>query len=488
MITWMQRHKQYLMITIWVSTIAFVGAGFVGWGQYSYGDKAGAIAKVGEIEITQGELQKTYSNLYGQYNEMFQGEFDEEKAKQFGLQKQALNQLTQQALILNLAASYDLTVNDDEVLVELKTQKYFFNNGVFDKDLYKQALSRNNLTTKEYEDGLKKNLLIQKALKLLPVKTLESESKVINAVMNIADKLNYKILSQDDVQIDMSDESIKNFWTSRKQNFMSESTYELEYVKQAKIEEAYTSDEISAYYDENKNHFKGVDGKITPLEEAREKVVAELSQDATKKAALKTYIAYKKGNLDKDVSTQTQTISNSNNPYNEEVFQNISRLTVTLPYLKPVLVNDEYVIIQLLKTNAAQVKSYEDAKSEVLPLYVEETKKTKLIELANSSFAVFQGKTTDFVTTSDLDKFTDLSKDEAQDFLGKLFISKKKNSFIALNSGKLVLYNILEQKMLDNKNDNKGDTIAGLKSDIFNQGLIKELQLRYKTEIFLKGL
>ena len=66
MITWMQRHKKYLIITIWISTIAFVGAGFVGWGQYTYGDKAGAVAKVGNVEITMGELQKSYSRLYSQ--------------------------------------------------------------------------------------------------------------------------------------------------------------------------------------------------------------------------------------------------------------------------------------------------------------------------------------------------------------------------------------------------------------------------------------
>ena len=34
MITWMQKHRKYLVVTIWVSTIAFVGAGFVGWGAY----------------------------------------------------------------------------------------------------------------------------------------------------------------------------------------------------------------------------------------------------------------------------------------------------------------------------------------------------------------------------------------------------------------------------------------------------------------------
>ena len=41
MITWMQRHRKYLVVTMWISAIAFVGAGFVGWGQYSYGEKQG---------------------------------------------------------------------------------------------------------------------------------------------------------------------------------------------------------------------------------------------------------------------------------------------------------------------------------------------------------------------------------------------------------------------------------------------------------------
>ena len=222
MITWMQRHKKYLIITIWISTIAFVGAGFVGWGQYSYGDKAGAVAKVGNVEVSMGELQKGYSRLYSQYNKMFQGNFDEEKAKQFGLQKQALQQLTQQALILNLADSYDLEISDAELLAELKTQEAFFDNGVFDKEIYKQVLSRNNLSMKEYETDVKKGLLIQKTLNLLPVEASTSESDILNIIMQIADKINYKVLSDKDIEVDTSDAALKPFWETTSQKFMTE--------------------------------------------------------------------------------------------------------------------------------------------------------------------------------------------------------------------------------------------------------------------------
>ena len=52
MITWMQRHKKWLVITIWISTIAFVGAGFVGWGSYEYGKQGGVVAVVGDREVS----------------------------------------------------------------------------------------------------------------------------------------------------------------------------------------------------------------------------------------------------------------------------------------------------------------------------------------------------------------------------------------------------------------------------------------------------
>lgn len=121
-------------------------------------------------------------------------------------------------------------------------------------------------------------------------------------------------------------------------------------------------------------------------------------------------------------------------------------------------------------------------------LSISQTKKDKLLELADTSVSSFNGTTTDFITTSDLDKFSDLSQTEAKNFLEKLFLSKKKNAYVVLDNGKVVLYNILEQKMLDNKSTKQSENVVGLKSNIFNQALITKLQNRYKTETFVKGL
>ncbi|WP_455755716.1 peptidylprolyl isomerase [Sulfurimonas sp.] len=488
MITWMQRHKKYLIITIWISTIAFVGAGFVGWGQYSYGDKAGAVAKVGNIEITMGELQKSYSRLYSQYNKMFQGNFDEEKAKSFELQAQALKQLTDQALILNLADSYDLRISDAELLVELKTQEYFFKDGVFNKDIYKEVLSRNNLTMKEYEEDVKKQILIQKALKLLPVEVNSNESAIIDTIMNIADKIEYKVLTDADINIDTSDTLLKPFWEARQQEFMTEVSYEVKYIKQTQVSKEHDAIKIDEHYSQNRTHFKDEDGKILVFEDAKEAVIAELNAKATKDTALRTYIAYKKGKLSSDVKVQTAIISETNNPFNEVALEKIKKLSLTSPFLKPVEIDGEYYTFELIKTNPSKAKSFEEAKALVLPIFIESQKKTKLLELAKNSLNSFKGTQTDFITNKDAIKITDISVEEGNDFLMQLFNKQEKRGIISLKDGKVVLYNILEQKLLGNTNTNQDNSIVRLKSAMFNEGLISNLQNKYKTEIFIQGL
>ena len=488
MITWMQRHKKWLIITIWISTIAFVGAGFVGWGQYSYGDKAGAVAKVGDIEISQGELQKAYSRLYAKYNQAFQGNFDQEKAKQFGLDKQALQSLVQQALILNLAKSYDLTVSDKEVVDFLKSQKAFQKDGLFNAEIYKQVLSQNRLTPTEYEKELKKELVTEKTLKLLPVTVSENEKNIIASMFKIADKIDYKLLSLDEIKIDISDEKLKDFWQTRKNDFMSDIVYGVTFITQAPIQKEYDAAKISQYYQDNRTHFKGKDGKVLSLDAAKAQIIQELNKKTTKDQSLRTYIAFKKGRLDKNITPVDTNISVSNNPFTAEVLEKISKRSLAAPFMKPILVDDKYYIFKLTKITPAHAKSFSEAKKDLLPLYTQEMRKKTIIKIATKSIKSFSGETTEFITVDAADKFKNLNKTEATDFLQKLFVSDKKKGFITLNNGNVVLYNILEQKMLPNTNIKLNGEMSKLKSAIFNEGLIKKLQNMYQTEIYIKGL
>jgi peptidyl-prolyl cis-trans isomerase D len=113
MISWMQRHRKYLVITIWISTIAFIAAGSLGWGAYSGGSgKSDVIAKVGSVEITNSQFQSTYSRVYDYYNQLFNGGLTKEKAKSLKLQEISLEQLINNALLLNYAKDLGMSVSD----------------------------------------------------------------------------------------------------------------------------------------------------------------------------------------------------------------------------------------------------------------------------------------------------------------------------------------------------------------------------------------
>jgi len=93
MITWMQKHNKFLIWTIWIATIAFIASGPIFSGAGYGSSKAGNVAKVGNIEISQEKLNMVYTSIYSQYNEKMQGTLDEAKAKEMGLPQQAFQRL-----------------------------------------------------------------------------------------------------------------------------------------------------------------------------------------------------------------------------------------------------------------------------------------------------------------------------------------------------------------------------------------------------------
>jgi len=487
MITWMQRHRKYLVITIWISTIAFVGAGFVGWGQYSYGDKAGAVAKVGDISISQREWQQAYSRLYGQYNQVFQGNFDEKQAESFGLKQQAMRQVVEQALILNLANSYNLEVSSEELSKVITSQDMFFENGKFSKSIYVKALKQNNLNVVDYEGDLRNTILIQKVLSLFQSEPLPLEEKIFTTANSISDKIEYKILDTNDITVDTSDEALKAFWQTRQQNYMNRPSFTIQVITQDKLSADADEAAIQEYYNANRTDFTDAEGKILELDAAKMLVIAALDEKATNKQALRNYIAFKKGKLDDSVIVETITVDQESHPFTVEIFTEITALNLTSPFIKPRKVADKFVTIKLEQINPATPKSFEEAKSAVVTDYSREQSAQKLQELANSSLSDFSGTQSDFITSTQSAPLAGLNEEETKQFVSKLFASAQKRGSIALSDNKLVLFNITEQKLTETTTGTETAQLARLKASIFNASLIKMLESKFSVESFVGG-
>jgi len=489
MISWMQKHNKYLVWTIWVATIAFIGAGFVGWGSYSFGSKAGNVAKVGDIEIGQTKLNMVYSSIYNQYNEAMQGTLDDKKAKELGLIKQAFARIETQAKILNLAKDLGVIVSDNEVAQRLQKIPSFQKDGVFNKEFYDGYLKAQRLKAKVFESTLREELTIQKTLALLTVPGLAFEEKAIAAAMNVSDKLAYKVLTEADLTFTADEAQVKSFWELQKENFMTTQMYDLSVVWTESKEATVTEDEIKAHYEVNSFNYTNATGKQLTFEEAKELATKDLKLKKTKKSAQKAYIAFKKGQIE---NSEKITLPLGDLKLSTEIWNTLKEKSVG-DIVKPKVVADTYATVKIDNIVLPRVKTYEEAKEEVTKIYAVQAKKEALLALAESTLKDFDQSNaiiSDFVKMEENVNLQPLNNQESLQFLQKLFTSSKEKGIISVEN-KVVVYNILEQKLLpmdENQTESVKQTVNKLKQNTFESNLIKMLNEKYPTEVYMGGL
>ena len=489
MISWMQKHNKYLVWTIWVATIAFIGAGFVGWGSYDFGAKAGNVAKVGSIEIPQTKLNSVYSDIYGQVNAKMQGQLDDKKAKEMGLVQQAFSRINTQAKLLNFAKDAGIIVSDAEIAKTLESIPSFQKDGMFNKEIYTGFLNARRMKAREFEAQLKEELTITKTLALLQVDPLPLEIDTIAAAMNVADKIAYKVLSSSDVNVSVDESKLKTFWESQKEKFMTAKMYELALLWTKSDATAVSDEEIKTFYNTNSFNYTDAEGKQLSLEDAKEKVTADLKVKKTKKAAQKDYIAFKKG---KTESTETRTLGLNDDLLTKEIWDEIQQKNLN-DILKPKVVGDKYATVKIVSITEPKVKTFEEAKEEVSRLYTEHAKKEALLKLADSTLkniSADNADVSDFVSLQTRDNLKSLNLQESLQFLQKLFTSTKEKGIISVLD-KVIVYNIIEQKFLPmdkNESDLLKGTVNQVKQNIFEANLIKALDKKYPTEVYMEGL
>ncbi len=487
MITWMQKHRKYLVITIWISTIAFVGAGFVGWGTYQYGSKSNNVALVGKIPVTMSEFQNIYSNIFEQYNRTLGGKLDEATAKRLGLQKQALQSLIYQALIRNFADEHGIIVDDNEVQQAIISIPAFQKNGTFDKQTYLSILSNMRMKPKTFESNIRNELLVKKTLNLLDMGITPLETEAFGSAIFIADKIRYKVFTDRDVDVKIDEKDLEKYWEQHKSEYTTPKRYRVSLLWVKPSELAPDEAELKEFYKTNRTDFTDKDGRILPFEKIRKKVEAAFRLKKSKKSAQLAYIELKKG---KRAPQETVTLNEKDPMFSDEIWHAIEGLE---PHtvLKPKVQDGRYVIIRIEDVILPRPKSFKEAYESVKNDYIKLKKKEMLIKLAeNISSNLQNGKVSDFLTRDSVDKLKPLSNDEAAVFLQKLFYSKKAQGAILLDN-KAVSYQIVEQKLLNKEKLKQNrefieENTHKTKEALLQDALIKQLQLRYPVEIYLK--
>ncbi|WP_424687175.1 peptidylprolyl isomerase [Halarcobacter ebronensis] len=480
MITWMQRHKKWLVITIWISTIAFVGAGFVGWGSYDYGSKGGAVAVVGDREVTVEEYQREYSSLYDQYARMFGNQFNQEMADKLKLKDAAYKLIIQKNLILSFADELGLDVTNEEIAKQLVLIPAFLKDGKFDKDTYIKVLQQNRSNPTEFEASVKRDLLLQKVESLFQIQANEKELENLNKLLFAEDKVSIKILNANNVKVNVTEDELKKYWEENKNSYVSEPTVKLA-IEEINVEQGtFSEDELKEHYNNFKTDYRQEDGKLKSFDEAKEEMIQVLSEKATKKEALKKYLKLKKGeeNFTKEIEVEESKLA-----YSEEGLEKIDG-AVPGDVLKPFINNGNYVVVKVLNKGLPKPLSYEQAKEQVAQNYESVALNRALEKLSKEELENFNGKSLGYVSRDSYEKIPELQPQEALTFLNKLFSSTEKQGKVNLGN-KIVLYKI-EDTRLAQYDESKNEAVRSTVDKLLNQelinNLIKNLENRYEVQ------
>jgi peptidyl-prolyl cis-trans isomerase D len=446
-ISWMQRHKKWLIVTIWISTIAFVGAGFVGWGSYDYGKSDGAVATVNGNEVPFKDLQNEYNALYSQYKQMFGENFNQELAKQLKLEDAALQRVLQKHVILNYADEVGLAVTDKEVAKELVKISSFLKDGKFDKNTYMTVLKQNRKSPAEFEEQLKQDLLIAKVQNIFRNELTKNEIKNISQLLYAQDKVSINIIDSKDLKISLTEKMIKEHWEKTKENYKSPNGYKIAFSK-----------------------IENIEGK---------------DKKAMKKIALKEYLKAKKGEI---TLAKTKTIFENSDFFSIENMEKIKKEKANT-VLKPIYHKDNnYYVIKLIEKVKPQILTYDEVKANVEADLKNIKTSEVLSKKANTVINNFKGKDIGYISRDSNPKIDGLKKEEVTQLVQKIFSSTIKTDFISFEN-KTVVFDITDTKILpyDSKNDATViSAVSDLKNNTVFNNLLSQLEKKYEIKSYME--
>ncbi|BBB20712.1 peptidylprolyl isomerase [Helicobacter cinaedi] len=492
MITWMQKHKKWLIVTIWVSAIAFIGAGMVNWGSYGFGSSNDKVARVGDIDIHLAEFQREYARILNEFSQIsqFGGMLDEAQAKQFGIPQMALQRLIQQVQILNLANDLGLVVSDKEVGEEIVNAKvYVDDKGEFSQEVYRKALKEQGMSPSEFEEMVRKILTTQKLFSVMNITQVgpmlpisSSEMAALEMANAVRDRLRVEILPMDKVNIEIKDDELKAFWEKNAENWKSPMEFKVEYILVPFASQNPTDEDLTKHYQDFKSDYLDENGNLLSFEESKEKLIKDVQKIQAESVAKREYRDLKnkskKGEILSLKENERFFVKNGVDLVIEDM-----KVAQVGQVLKPIEVDKGFVTLRFLDKKPSVQKSFEEAKAEAKVLFESSKKREKLLALAKERVKNFQGTDIGFVDRFYNGAILTLDDRQKMSFLSHLFSSKQKEGYVMLED-KAVLYRIVEQSVLNAK---QGDAMAfkSMKSEAVLDALAEYLNETYKTTIYI---
>lgn len=258
------------------------------------------IATVDGKAIAYVDLSKEYQNLINFYRQRYGASLNDELLKQLNLWQTALDNLIQEAIVMQRARKLNLTVSDEEVRASIMALPAFQRGGTFDEKIYQQALRFNKLTPEDFELIQKNSLITSRFLSLIQDGAKVSDEDVYDFYRFQNEKVNlqFVLISPGAFRskIKPSDQDLEAYLKEHGAAFRISERIRAKYLSFRGEDFAtavkVSNEDIADYYNRHADQFKIAGGKPPSLPAVRMRIAAEIRRiggmqaaaDAAKKA------------------------------------------------------------------------------------------------------------------------------------------------------------------------------------------------------------
>ena len=231
---------------MWITALSFLATIFFSWGMHmTFKAKTNiAVAKVNGDVIKHEEFSYALISTERNYRKMYGDQFDRIK-KNLDLEKQVLNQLIDQKLLMQEIKKQRIRISDKEIIDRIKQDPVFKNKkGGFDKAKFEQYV--NGIPASQWqriENGIRQSLALEHLWKRITEPVIISDNVILDEFMvkNEKVKIKYIRFSVDEFEtkVSVNDEDITEYFSKNKKSFKQPDRVNIEYVLIKDEERAY---------------------------------------------------------------------------------------------------------------------------------------------------------------------------------------------------------------------------------------------------------
>ncbi len=263
----MRKNVKSLAPALWLVIIAFIITIFAVWGGAGRLGQARTQNTIAIVKKEKISADFYYQNLR-QRLEALKNQFQDinpNLIQQLNIPQQVLEQIIQQSILLQKAKELGIDASNEDISKEIKSYPAFQREGKFvGTEEYEKILKWNRISVSEFEDGIRKDIVINKVIKVLTAGIAITEEELWEnfKIKNESVQMEYVVAESDKMELDEEPSTVEAqaYYEENKEKYTLPERRKASIVflmtEDLKSEIELSDSEIEKYYEENESQFK----------------------------------------------------------------------------------------------------------------------------------------------------------------------------------------------------------------------------------------